>query len=69
MRVVRYIFIAMIFICLLVGLVMVFMNKMFVPKKKYTEEVAHRKALKIKLIGYIFMMLSLAFAIFQSLLK
>ena len=69
MSVIRYIFIALIFICLIAGLVLVFFNKMFVSKKKYTEEVAHRKALKLKLIGYIFMMLSLAFAIFQSLLR
>lgn len=69
MRVLRYIFIALIFISLIAGLIMVFFNKMFVSKKKNTEEVATRKSLRIKLIGYVLMLLSLALAIFQGFLK
>lgn len=41
---------------------------MFVSKKKNSDEVAHRKVLKVKLVGYILLMLALAFAIFQSLI-
>ncbi len=69
MSVFRKILIAMIFVCLVVGGFLAIFSKTLVSKKRNTEEVANRKALKIKLIGYVFLMASIAFAIFQSLLS
>ncbi len=68
MKVLKTILIVLVFACLLVGLVLAFGSKIFVSKKKNSEEVANRKALRIKLIGYILLMLALAFAVFQSLI-
>lgn len=69
MRVFRIILISLAFLSLVSGVVLVFMSKIFVSSKKNTNEVAHRKVLRLKLIGYVLMMLSIAFAIFQSLIE
>ena len=68
MRVFKTILIVLVFACLLVGLVLAFGAKIFVSKKKNTQEVATRKVLRTKLIGYVLLMASIAFAIFQSLI-
>lgn len=68
MKVLRIILIVLLFACLAVGLVLAFLPQLFVSKKKNTEEVAHRKTLKVKLIGYVLLMCALAFGIFQSLI-
>ena len=60
-------FIVLIFATLLVGVVMVIGAKYFVSAK-YAENVAHRRVLRIKLIGYCLIMLSLAFAIIRGLI-
>ncbi len=69
MKVLKTILIVLVFVCLAVGLFLAFFGKMFVSKKKNTSDAAHRKELKIKLIGYIFLMLALAFGIFQSMIE
>ena len=61
--------VVMVFICLVVGFVLAFGGKLFVSKKKNTEQVAERKALRLKLIGYVVLLLALAFAIFQSMIN
>lgn len=68
MKVLKIILIVLVFICLAVGLVLAFGGKFFVSKKKNTEAVADRKQLKIKFIGYVLLMMSFAFALFQSLI-
>lgn len=68
MRVFKTILIVLVFACLSVGLVLAFGAKIFVSKKKNTQEVATRKVLRTKLIGYVLLMASIAFAIFQSLI-
>ena len=69
MRALKTILIVLVFVCLAVGFVLTFMGKMFVSRKKNTADTAHRKELKIKLIGYIFLMLALAFGLFQSMIE
>lgn len=69
MRVLKTILIVFVFICLAVGFFLVFLGKVFVSKKKNTPDAAHRKELKIKMIGYIFLMLALAFGLFQSMIE
>ena len=69
MKVLRVILIVLVFVCLAVGLFLTFFGKMFVSKRKNTADAAHRKELKIKLIGYIFLMLALAFGLFQSMIN
>ena len=68
MRGFKIFLIVLVFVCLIVGFVLAFGASMFVSKKKNSDEVAHRKVLKVKLVGYILLMLALAFAIFQSLI-
>lgn len=68
MRVLKTILIVLIFVCLAIGLFLAFLGKVFVSKKKNTAEVQTRKQMRIKLIGYVLLLLSLAFAIFQSLI-
>ena len=68
MQVLKTILIVLVFASLAVGFTMVFMASAFVSKKKNTSEVAHRKELRIKLIGYVVLMLSIVFGIFQSLI-
>lgn len=68
MKTLKWIFVAMIFVCLIVGAFLVLFNKILVSKKKNTQEVVTRKTLKLKLIGYVFFMLAFAFLIFQSLI-
>ena len=68
MRVFKTILVVLVFVCLAVGLVLAFGAKLFVSKKKNTEEVATRKVLRTKLIGYVVLMASIAFAIFQSMI-
>ena len=68
MKVLKIILIVLVFACLAVGFTMVFLSKTFVSKKKNTSEAAHRKELRIKLIGYVVLMLSIVFGIFQSLI-
>ena len=69
MRVLKTILIVLVFACLAVGAVMAVFAKMFVSNKKNTPDNAHRKELKIKLIGYVLLMLALAFGIFQSMIE
>jgi len=69
MRVLKIIFIVLVFVCLAVGFFLVFFGKTFISKKKNTKEVAHRKELRNKMIGYVFLMMALAFGIFQSLIS
>ena len=69
MKVLKTILVVLVFVCLVVGFAMVLGSKMFVSKKKNTEENANRKQLRIKLIGYVVLMLALALAIFQSLIN
>ena len=68
MRVFKTILIVLLFVCLAVGLVLAFGSKILVSKKRNTEEVATRKVLKIKLVGYILLMASIALALFQSMI-
>jgi len=58
-------FIILIFASLLVGAVMTIGAKYFVSAR-YSESVAHRRVLRIKLIGYCLMMLALLFAIIRG---
>ena len=69
MRVLKTIMIVMVFVCLAVGFFLVYFGNMLVSKKKNTDAVAHRKELRNKMIGYIFLMLALVFGIFQSLIQ
>ena len=68
MRVLKTILIIMLFACLAVGFFLVLFAGAIVSKTKNTKEVAHRKELRNKLLGYVFLMLSLAFGIFQSMI-
>lgn len=68
MRVFKTILIVLVFVCLAVGLVLAFGAKLLVSKKKNTAEVAERKVLRTKLIGYVVLMAAIAFAIFQSMI-
>ena len=69
MVVFKYIMIALIFICLIAGFALIFGARMFISNKKNTDEVAHRKELKLKLVGYVLLMVAIAFAFFQSLIQ
>ena len=69
MRVLKTIMIVMVFVCLAVGFFMVFFGNTLVSKKKNTKEVAHRKELRNKMIGYVILMMALVFGIFQSLIQ
>ena len=69
MRVLKIILIVLIFVSLIVGALFAFLPKLFISKSKNTNEVAERKVLRNKMIGYVLMMLSFAFAIFQSLIE
>ena len=69
MRVLKTIMIVMVFVCLAVGFFMVFFGDTLISKKKNTAEVAHRKSLRNKMIGYVILMLAFAFGIFQSLIQ
>lgn len=68
MKVLKIILIVLLFVCLAVGFFLVLFSKTIVSKKKNTSAVAHRKELRNKMIGYVFLMLALAFGIFQSLI-
>jgi len=68
MRVLKTILIVLVFVCLAAGLFLTFLGKAFISKKKNTAEVLTRKQLRIKLIGYVLLLLAIAFAIFQSLI-
>jgi len=68
MRVLKTILIVLVFACLIIGAILAFFGKNFISKKRNTAEVYERKQLRIRLIGYILLLLSLAFAIFQSLI-
>jgi len=68
MRVLKTILIVLIFVCLVTGFFLVFMGSVLVSKKKNTKDVAHRKELRNKMIGYVFLMLALAFGVFQSMI-
>ena len=68
MNVLKIILIVLLFACLVAGIFLACFGKMFVSQKKNTSDSAHRKQLRIKLIGYVLMMLSLVFAIFQSMI-
>ena len=67
MKALKIILIVLLFLCLIVGLALAFLPNVFVSNKN-SKEVAERKALKVKLIGYVLLMMSLAFGIFQSLI-
>ena len=69
MKALKTILIVLLFVSLFVGGFLVIFGKMFVSKTKNTESVAHRKELKIKLIGYVLLMLALALGLFQSMIK
>lgn len=60
--------IVMVFVCLGVGFLLTFGGGMFISKKKNSADVAHRKALRLKLIGYVLLLSSIAFAVFQSMI-
>lgn len=68
----RIILIVLVFVCLVVGAILAMFSKFFAPLgKKYknaNENFIYRRGLKIKLIGYVVLMLSLVFAISQSFL-
>ena len=68
MRVLKTILIVLVFVCLAAGFFLVFFGDKLVSKTKNTNAVAHRKELRNKLIGYVLLMLSLAFGLFQSLI-
>ena len=69
MRVLKTIMIVMVFVCLAAGFFMVFFASNIVSKKKNSPEVAHRKELRNKMIGYVILMLAFVFGIFQSLIQ
>ena len=68
MRVLKTILIVLVFLSLAVGFFLVFFGGRIVSKTKNTKTVAQRKELRNKLIGYVFLMLSLVFGLFQSLI-
>lgn len=69
MRGLKIFLIVMIFVCLAVGFALVFGGGLFISKKRNSPDVAHRKTLRLKLIGYVLLLSSLAFAIFQSMIE
>ena len=68
MRVLKIIMIVLMFLSLAVGFFFVLFSSSIVSKKKNTSAVQHRKELRNKFIGYVFLMLALVFGIFQSLI-
>lgn len=71
MNIGRIILIALVFLCLLVGGILVIFAKLFANignSRNANDAYIHRKGLKIKLIGYVVLMFSLVFAIIQSFL-
>lgn len=66
MKVLRVIMIVLIFVSIVAGFVLVFGAGLFVSKKKNTADNVSRKTMRLKLIGYVLLMLSFALAIFQS---
>lgn len=68
MKVLKIIMIVLMFLSLAVGFFLVLFSSTIVSKKKNTSAVQHRKELRNKLIGYVFLMLALVFGIFQSLI-
>lgn len=68
MKTLKIILIVLIFASLTVGFFLVFMGNVLVSKKKNTNEVRHRKELRNKMIGYVFLMLAIVFGIFQSMI-
>ena len=68
MKVLKIILIVMLFVSLAIGFFLVLFSGAIVSKNKNTSAVAHRKELRNKMIGYVFLMLSFVFGIFQSLI-
>lgn len=69
MKAFKMFLLVLIFGLLFVGIIMAFFAKFLVSKKKNTVEVANRKVLRLKLIGYVLMMSALAIAIFRGLIE
>ena len=68
MKVLKIIMIVLMFVCVAVGFFLVLFSSTIVSKKNNTSAAAHRKELRNKMIGYVFLMFALVFGIFQSLI-
>lgn len=65
MKVLKIILIVLMFLCMIAGLVMLLIPRVF--KSKISEK--DRKSMKIQIIGYVLFLCAFALAIFQSLIK
>lgn len=64
MKVLKIILIVLMFLCMIAGLVMILIPRVFKSKNE-----KDRRSMKITMIGYVLFLCAFALAIFQSLIK
>jgi len=69
MKPLKIVLIVLLFCCLIAGFILTTCSKFFVSKKKYGDDGANKREIRLRLIGYVLFMAAFAFAMFQSLIK